>query len=67
VYNIFVEKGKILVKLQSKVSGTYTTESVSVPKQFLDKIVKKYGKEPIMFEVKLDKKNRLIYEPKFLE
>lgn len=56
-----------LVKLQSKASGKYTTESVSIPKEFLDEIINKYNKKPIMFNVSIDKKGRLIYEPKFLE
>jgi hypothetical protein len=60
------EKG-VLVKFQSKASGKYSTESVTVPKQFLEKIKAKYGKTPIMFNVSIDAKGRLIYEPKFLE
>ncbi|MFA5382376.1 MAG: hypothetical protein WC356_04360 [Candidatus Micrarchaeia archaeon] len=57
-----------LIKLQSKsTTSKYTSEFLSLPKQFLDKIIKKFGDKPVMFKVSMDKKGRVIYEPKFLK
>lgn len=62
------KKEKYLVKLQTKSSGTkYSSESLSLPKQFFNRIVKQFGEKPVMFKVSMDKKGRLIYEPKFLK
>jgi len=62
------EKESFLVKLQTKSSGTkYSSESLSLPKKFLEKIIKKFGEKPVMFKVTMDKKGRVVYEPKFLK
>jgi len=62
------EKESFLVKLQTKSSGTkYSSESLSLPKKFLERIIKKFGEKPVMFKVTMDKKGRVIYEPKFLK
>ena len=63
-----VKEESYLVKLQSKsTTSKYTTEFLSLPKQFLDKIVNKYGEKPVMFKTTMDKKGRVVYEPKFLK
>ena len=62
------KKESFLVKLQTKSSGTkYSSESLSLPKKFFEKIIKTFGERPVMFKVTMDKKGKVVYEPKFLK
>jgi hypothetical protein len=57
----------VIVKLQDRPSGKYSSKVLTLPKQLMDKIIKILGEEPYGFDIDVDKKGKVTGEPVFLK